>query len=257
MNVVSPPVDTSPFERLRPVLSAFVALQDRESVRLRHHAQELTDAWLTIKRRHEASNRDCGALYNPLSLLTISETSHSAILGDWLNPAGHHGQGALFLDSFLAFIEYPSTKGEIWKVTVEKGRVDILVRRQSSPGVVIIENKSNGAVDQQNQLYRYWYHEIRCKHRHDGLEDPVRRAAFKIVYLTPEGMKQPDETSSLRPAEWPASADLPARLPIQPAIFLIPALMQHWTRTVGQSLPRTNHRLKNTLQFYTELWTTS
>lgn len=49
---------------------------------------------------------------------------------------------------------------ENWTVTAEKGRVDILLKRTHPHSVIIIENKSNYANDQENQLYRYWHQEI-------------------------------------------------------------------------------------------------
>jgi len=47
-----------------------------------------------------------------------------------------------------------------WKVTAEEGKIDLLLKRYSPFSIVVIENKSNWACDQQNQLYRYWYNEI-------------------------------------------------------------------------------------------------
>lgn len=54
---------------------------------------------------------------------------------------------------FLEYIGFEKDEGnEEWIITAEEGRVDVLLRRQNPLGAVIIENKSNWAGDQPNQL---------------------------------------------------------------------------------------------------------
>jgi hypothetical protein len=112
--------------------------------------------WMAAKAELEAMNKASGGLFNPLlQFIDIGETTHSALLGDLLNPQGSHGQDNLLLKSFLTLIDIPEPSRGKWFVTVEKGRIDILLRRLKPSSVVIIENKSNHATDQKHQLYRY------------------------------------------------------------------------------------------------------
>lgn len=117
------------------------------------------------------SNTKMGKYVNVFSLWNefsgISEPIHSRILHFFLSDNPMHGQGKLFLSAFLEYIGFEKDEGnEEWIITAEEGRVDVLLRRQNPLGAVIIENKSNWAVDQPNQLYRYWYENIhKCVHQ--------------------------------------------------------------------------------------------
>src|SRR5207248_3128712 len=107
------------------------------------------------------SNRQHGTGFNALSRFKINETAHSRIIGDLLNPLGSHGQGDLFLEPFLRFLEIPDPERGTWAITVETGRVDIMLWREKPlRSAVIIEHKSNNAGDQPNQIYRYWYYQL-------------------------------------------------------------------------------------------------
>ena len=83
----------------------------------------------------------------------LGETKHSRIIAFLLNPDAPHGQGKLFLNLFLERLELKNYEDDHWKVYAEKGNADVLI--QSTYPIrktIIIENKSNWAEDQSNQL---------------------------------------------------------------------------------------------------------
>lgn len=132
----------------------------------------------------------------------IGETKHSRFLAFLLNPVGEHGQGKLFLNEFLCLLNIKIDEDSIWTVTAEKDNIDILLK-SSYPvkSTIIIENKSNWAEDQNNQLYRYWHNEI-----YDGNTDceyknvsDVLGVNNRIIYLTPNHYKTYNAKSILRP----------------------------------------------------------
>jgi len=103
-----------------------------------------------------------GELYNVFRACRIDhhELSHSAILAEWLNSKGSHGQGDLFLRLFLesvdvSFVHTFQTSKAVSRTeySTPHGRLDIFLE-DSSGNAVIIENKIN-ANDQDAQLKRY------------------------------------------------------------------------------------------------------
>lgn len=107
-----------------------------------------------------ANNDD--KMFNLFINLNLNENHHSNFLKKLLNPTSRHGQGKLFLNSFLSMINV-LPDSESWTVLTEKkagkkGRIDLVL--SSSKTKIIIENKINNAINQQNQLYRYWKNEI-------------------------------------------------------------------------------------------------
>lgn len=103
-----------------------------------------------------------GELYNVFrsSCVDHHETTHSAILAEWLNPKVSHGQGDLFLRLFLAIVDanfaqiFHSSKASTkTEYSTPNGRLDILIE-DNVGNAVIIENK-NYANDQDAQLKRY------------------------------------------------------------------------------------------------------
>jgi hypothetical protein len=149
---------------------------------------------------------------NIFAQLSPSEPKHSFILSNLLNPKGNHGYGNSFLNLF--FKVFPITPisispDDIWEVTAEKERFDIRIRNINNTKIIIIENKSNWANDQDNQIYRYWYNGIysmQINFRKFGL--PVYS---KIFYLSPSDYKQPSEQSISRPIDY--DKNLPEKIP--------------------------------------------
>ena len=102
------------------------------------------------------------------NLLTASsytshlENFHSDIIAALLNPKGLHGEGSLFLELLIDFlnknyhtkIDKSNFRNAI--VTREKGRIDIWIRDEVSKCAIIIENKINNASDTANQLDNYY-----------------------------------------------------------------------------------------------------
>lgn len=194
--------------------------------------------------------------FNPLRFFSIGETTHSRILAYLLDPRAQHGQGYIFLQIFLEQIGIKDREGP-WIVTAEIGRVDVLIKRYRHPhSAILIENKCHYAIDQPNQLYRYWYQEIYLPNvdinpRGDMPYSPDR---YRIVYLPADGNKSPERQALNR------CADLPSVLPEAVPSSLVNFLtfykdIRRWLTACIEKLPVDNHRLRQFLEQYNELWT--
>lgn len=148
---------------------------------------------------YRRSNMQLAEDFNIFSLVGVEHyevSTHSAILREFLDAQGSHGQGNLF---FIEFLSLLADKGIIPKEDINKyspmtfdnyacdaersvatGRIDIIVERLDGdfPYSIIIENKVY-AVDQYEQIERYWAELEKKKHI------PVERK--EIIYLTPKG----------------------------------------------------------------------
>ncbi len=108
------------------------------------------------------------------------ETIHSAVIAEFLNPDGSHGQGDTYLKEFLSTIgnnEFltafdTSTASVATESHTPDGRLDILITNTKGQAV-IIENKIY-ADDQWEQLKRY--NDFALKEYHAG--------NYAILYLT-------------------------------------------------------------------------
>ena len=114
------------------------------------------------------------------------------MLADLLNPRGTHGQGSLFLATFLQHCQqkYPTfprpttaVASAFWTVgglTTPQGNLDLVVAASECQVLLVIENKI-GAREQPDQLYRYsqWL-------QRQSLYPPEGKA---LLYLTPRGWK--------------------------------------------------------------------
>lgn len=187
-------------------------------------------------------------LWNMFSGLT--EPIHSRILHFILSSDPMHGQEKLFLKLFLQRIDIKIQDNEEWIVTAEKGRVDVMLKRYHPSSVIIIENKSNWAGDQPNQLYRYWYQNIH-KVEEDCYPDYYKtHPEFKIVYLIPNENKILNDDSRKKPSDYPE--ELPSELPIEPINFRFDKDISEWLLDCINSLPEENTPLKNLLSQYNE-----
>lgn len=132
----------------------------------------------------------------------IGETKHSKFLAFLLDVTADHGQGNLFLNEFLKLLEIKNTDDANWTVTAEKNNIDILLKcSHPVKSTIIIENKSNWAIDQNNQLYRYWFNEIydgNTECEYENAED-VLGVNDRIIYLAPNPYKTYDAKSIVRP----------------------------------------------------------
>ena len=116
---------------------------------------------------------------------------HSRLIANLLNPYGTHGQKHLFLNIFLDMLEIErNNDSDHWTVTAETGRIDILLKRDNPHSVIIIENKSNYAIDQDNQMYRYWHQEIYQAMKSRNLPDDYILTPspkfYQLIYLSPD-----------------------------------------------------------------------
>lgn len=201
------------------------------------------------------SNTKMGKYVNVFSLWNefsrISEPIHSRILHFFLSDNPMHGQGKLFLSAFLEYIGFEQDEGnEEWIITAEEGRVDVLLRRLNPLGAVIIENKSNWAGDQPNQLYRYWY-EIIHKRKEDSDTDYYsKHPEYKIVYLVPDETKHINSNSTSRPVDYPE--DLPEELPMKPKVMTFHTDIPKWLGGCMKGLPAENTPLRNLIAQYIE-----
>jgi len=120
------------------------------------------------------------------SVFVINEPKHSKIVAYFLDPSANHGLGTLFLNSFLKKIkiDFDENIKYDWVITTEDKKADIVIKATSPQKIsVVIENKSNEAGDQPNQLYRYWYDHIYTFHGND-LDKAENRQISRLVYLS-------------------------------------------------------------------------
>lgn len=153
-----------------------------EKFRLQQEKNELYD-----------SNR-----FNPFQFMQTDEMGLSKILAFLLDPKETHGQGDLFLNSFLkyigkyVFLAYNSVKVSLEKSTSKNRRHDIFIEGfldDKRHWIVSIENKLRFASDQKKQLKDY----------HDDLER-YPNVEYCLIYL-PVFKNSPSETSILE-REW-------------------------------------------------------
>lgn len=219
--------------------------------------QQWHNAMTEDKRQHGID----GHLFNVFSLWDrfsgINEPTHSRLLHFLLSNDELHGQGNSFLLEFLKLIDVESPEEGEWTVTAERGRVDVMLRRDSPFSVVIIENKSNWAVDQANQLYRYWYRNI-----HRCAEDCLTQyysanRRHRIIYLSPNEYKTYSEQSCTKPARsFFDSAEefysLPDRIPLCPVLWTFNSQYQLWLEKCIELLDAANHPMREYIRQYKE-----
>jgi len=218
----------------------------------RRKSLEVISQWLLLKEDGTIKNRGTGQNFNPLRRIPITEPTHSRLIGDFLKNNGEHGQGNKFLIAFLDLIGVPCAGEGTWQVTVERGNVDICLTRTAPPSVVIIENKSNWAVDQRSQLYRYWNSHVHTKYPSLDYKAKATRDSFKLIYLVPHVGKRLEIQSRCRPHELDAVPYV--EVPLEIVIVVLKDLFASWGEV---EIPPDNHRLKTFLAFYAELWENS
>ena len=142
-----------------------------------------------INRTQEKLNLLGGAEFNVFKILglhTNEVRTHSAFIGELLNPRGCHGLKSRFLYLFLETLKIEDFDTEHAAVKIEKyagpidehylegGRIDIHLKGRAGQ-FIFIENKIH-AGDQRNQLARYHNYEPRAK----------------LIYLTLDGTAPSD-----------------------------------------------------------------
>jgi hypothetical protein len=129
-------------------------------------------------------------IFSILGLERYEERTHSTFLAYLLDPFSDHGQGHLFLRTFLEYCShrYPdfslpsgSLSAGKWYIEREKGmrygRMDIVLTNHVLGCLYVIENKVD-ALEGEYQLWRYrkWLDSMRGGFRHQ-----------ELIYLTPKG----------------------------------------------------------------------
>ncbi len=167
--------------------------------------KNLIENFKKIEKDYETENLRESIDFNVFSFIKsvfwIDEPKHSRIIAFLLNPEEMHGQKETFLYLFLEMLGIKDFKENKWNVYAEKGNVDILVTSHfPNKKTIVIENKSNWAVDQDCQLYRYWYSNI-FKYNNENIESAFNRDNNRIVYLSPSEDKMYTPNSISRPDE--------------------------------------------------------
>ena len=160
--------------------------------------QALLGHYNTFRSKFAECNKKEAFDYNIFKIIDVStsEKTHTLFLKDLLQPDGTHGQGGLFLRSFIdRFIS--EEKREHFKLEKESGyivgkeyhtgwgRLDLYVHSndpQKRFGIVI-ENKIY-ASDQEDQLKRY----------HEFLSKRYKDEQMALFYLTVQGKDASDYT---------------------------------------------------------------
>ncbi|MDT9500479.1 PD-(D/E)XK nuclease family protein [Capnocytophaga canimorsus] len=182
----------------------------------------------------------------------IGETTQSKLLKFLLEPTETHGCGKLFLLEFLKMLNIEQPEKGTWEISAEKGRVDILLKRNFPQSVIVIENKSNWAVNQWNQLYRYWYQEIFSKTKQTEktfyLEN---KNCYMVVYLAPTSKKEPTEQTLTKPEDFPSV--LPEKIPMEITLKTFYDDIYQWLENCKSKIPTHNQRVIQYVNQYQEL----
>ncbi|MDO4880849.1 MAG: PD-(D/E)XK nuclease family protein [Capnocytophaga sp.] len=190
----------------------------------------------------------------------IGETKHSQILGFFLNPRENHGQGGLFLKLFLEKLGFDTTtfNPNDWAVEVEqrsngRDQIDILIQSCALGVSIVIENKSNGAEDQQHQLYRYW--ESAIYQFHNNKEKALDPKHSRIVYLPKWGI--PSEQTRMRiegyKEPYPEKLDLEDQGGIISCWTYYTHIVE-WLNKCIEAMRGENHIVKQLVKNYVEYW---
>jgi hypothetical protein len=163
--------------------------------------QRIRHGWNEIRSRKIESERKGAPRHNLIRFLRLHNSEvgfYSPFLCDLLDPFGTHGQGTLFLRSFLDLVldqahrhsiawNYQWPEGDRdpveWSVLGEREKIDISIRNRNQRVLIYIENKIRAGF-QDRQLRGYWE---RLERRKQDYEHRV------LILLTPRGYgQQPD-----------------------------------------------------------------
>lgn len=244
--------------RFQEVISCYLAQQGQRKRQTIDRFHDVVGKFLAYKKDRIERNKSTSFLFNPFKRIAIQETAHSQLIGDLLSSRGTHGQGDLFLREFLTRIGVANPHIGPWKVRTEAQNIDICLTRPATKAahasVVIIENKSNWAVDQSSQLYRYWYEAIHRSFPHLDYDAEETRNHFKVIYLTPNKGKTPQQQSLTISDKFSKNDGLPETLPLKPILFTLDEDLPSWLQKCAEKLPSENHRMRVYLELYQEIW---
>lgn len=244
----------------RSILDAFNEMNIALSKHYISGFEQILTSFKSVKENAVEHNRKYSCNFNPLhEFVKLNETMHSKMLAYLLNPVAGHGQKDLFLQDFLKFIGIANPELGQWIVTAEKDRVDIMLKRREPNSVVLIENKSNGAIDQPNQLYRYWHKEMYRNPEYS--KEKVNY--YKIIYLPGDESKIPCESSLRKPDNClgydvfvleEEHKKLPEEIPLKYDYLTFETDIANVLRDCMKKLPEENHRLREFILQYLEIW---
>jgi hypothetical protein len=240
------------------IISHYYHDQKRLYTNFENHIRDIIDFSEKFSIESREANNLTSYSFNIFEIFGVGETMHSYLLGHLLNPYSNHGQGHLFLNIFLDLLKIKRFGDkENWIVTTEKGKIDILLKRNTPHSVIIIENKSNYAIDQENQLYRYWYQEIYTTIKSKNLPNDYilnpPNDLYKVIYLSPDYLKRPNENSILKPYNW--DENLPSYVPLEVEQVVFSDFITNWLDLSLTKISSDNHRMKEHIKQYIEYWT--
>jgi len=245
------------FTLLNDLLGDFQTATDSYVERTITSSNQLFADFIAKQKVVHTINKKQSSDFNVFRLFQINEPRHSFILASFLDPKGEHGQGNLFLKALLIQLGIEEPGEGNWTVTAEAGRVDILLKRTSPinlHSVIIIENKSNNAPDQKNQLYRYWYHEIYKPQQHLNPKGqlPYAREQYQIIYLVANEWKKVSDNSLQRPNE-ELYNELPEVVPLSPVTWKFQEQISEVFTSCLDAL-KDNQRLRESIIQYIDYW---
>ncbi|KAA6326573.1 hypothetical protein EZS27_024337 [termite gut metagenome] len=206
---------------------------------------------LEDKRKHKENghNFNIFELFENELNIGIQEGHHSKLIKYLLDANASHGQGNQFLMKFLESIGIKADKSDTWSVKTEYKDADIVLKRVHLESIIIIENKSNGAPDQPNQLYGYWYHIIYNKTKeHDPNFYEQHKDRYRIIYLVPNSDKKYENDAIVKPKN--CDKDLPDIIPMSIETLTYDDFIQKWLSACIKILPKTNCRVRDYLIQY-------
>lgn len=252
----------SSFSSLDTVFSSYADLLNQKRNYFQNIPFEAIQVWYIEVLKDKEKHFKEGHNFNIFNLLKekfgfcIQETMHSRLIKFLLDSRETHGQGNLFLIEFLKMFGVESPEIGNWKVTAEVGRIDVLIERNEPKSIIVIENKSNWANDQSNQLYRYWYQAIykKTKQLNESFYQN-NNDKYKIIYLVPNTYKLFEEHSISKPKDDPDKLykDLPDRIPMEIEIVTFNNHIQEWLVNCISALPENNHRIREYIRQYQSL----
>lgn len=158
--------------------------------------ESLLSEFSEVREKARVIARTKAPEFNVFDLLGVTRDevrTHSAMLGELLNPRGSHGQETLFLDSFIAHCLEKDPKipafqkllahsdrvkcSVLTEMHTSFGRLDIVILNAATGFLCVIENKVD-AFEQNHQLERYF----------QWLETMQQEFPFQVmVFLTTRG----------------------------------------------------------------------
>lgn len=152
-----------------------------------------------ISKKYEDIAQITGENFNIFSVMNMERNevkTHSAVIGELLNPKGKHGQGSIFLKLFFEEInelkkirnfDFDNAKVIIEEFIGRKkdnedfsGFIDIIIKDNNNK--IIIENKID-AKDQDEQLKRYKNHYPECILFYLNLfgDEPSKKSSVDLI----------------------------------------------------------------------------